>query len=334
MNPDREIYSEQMGLRGLVQTVKTEGFRFTVEGSNPAEELEFISTVTFDQLGYTLEKTQFYAWSPESSTKTIYIYDTAGKLTELSVSYLNGDPGKKTRFVYDGEDRLLEVSYYRPSGALTKKLVFAYHHNGKKAEERFYHFKEQRPGLDRFINDIDIFHYFFDEINSGYIVPGAQQVKTLYDLEGKASELQFLSKGVMMLSKIIITRDEAGRITKHTRYDTQKFPTGIPVGIELPPNLASFVSELVYDKKGRVVEDRMYVGNVFSSRSVYAYDAKGEKIADTTYEADGTLKTQYRYEREYDDEGNWTKELMLSWEQEKGVFEPSLVSRREITYFR
>jgi len=334
MNPDREIYSEQSGLRGLVQAVKTESFRFIVEGSNPAEEIESISTMTFDQLGYILEKTQFYAWSPQSSTKTIYIYDTAGKLTELSASHSNGEPGEKARFVYDGDDRLLEVSYYRPGGALTKKLIFAYHQNGKKAEERFYHFKEQRPRSGRFINDFDIFHYFFDEINCGYIVPGAQQVKTLYDLQGKVRELQFLNKSGKLLSKIIFTRDAAGRIAKYTKYDAEKFPSGIPDGVELPPHLAYSVSELVYDEQGRVVEDRMYRGNALSSRSVYAYDVRGEKIEDTLYEADGTLKTQYRYAREYDGEGNWTKELMLSWEQEKEVFEPSLVSRREITYFR
>ncbi len=68
-------------------------------------------------------------------------------------------------------------------------------------------------------------------------------------------------------------------------------------------------------------------------RRVFAYDTKGELMEDATYEVDGTLRSRARMEYEYDGKRNWTKKLVLSWSEERGEFEPSVVYRRAIRYY-
>jgi YD repeat-containing protein len=73
-----------------------------------------------------------------------------------------------------------------------------------------------------------------------------------------------------------------------------------------------------------------------TSRQTFAYDAAGKKSEEVSYNQDGTLGSKAVFEREYDEHGNWTNELVSTastWDAEFGLSIPVHVSRRIITYW-
>lgn len=327
---------EKRGLRGCVASVKTETTELTRKDEQFSEKPTFVETVAFDEEGQLLETTFHNSEHPDYSSKQTLSYDTTGKLIEQSFYYLNGKPGGKTLYVYDHENKLVSESTFDADGKCTGKRELVYHANGEKAEETFFDYREREPNTS-YGCGIDA----NPEYDHSFTADDARLIKTLYDLKGNPTELLFLNESGKLLSKVVFTTDADGRIIKDAQYAGEEFPLSIPEGTEVPAEIARLFSgefalsesELVYDSEGRKVEDRMHFGGIHSMRRVFTYDAKGKLIEDATFEGDGTLQSRARIEREYDNNDNWTKKLVSSWDKEEGVFEPSVVYRRTITYY-
>ena len=327
---------EKRGFQGRVRSVKTETAEFTKEDDQFSEKPWLVETETFDEEGQLIETAFHNTLYPDYSSKQTFLYDTLGKLTEQSFYYLNGKPSSKTLYIYDSEDRLVGESCFDADGKRTGKREFTYHANGEKAEEIFSDYREHNPNTS--------YGYGIDanpEYDHSFTADDARLIKTLYDFKGNPTELLFLNESGKLLSKVLFTTDAAGRIIKDAQYTGEEFPLNTPEGTEVPAEIARLFSgefalsesELVYDSEGRKIEDRMYFGGIHSMKRGFTYDTKGKLIEDATFEADGTLQSRARIEREYDSNDNWTKKLVSSWNKEKDVFEPSVVYRRTITYY-
>jgi hypothetical protein len=71
----------------------------------------------------------------------------------------------------------------------------------------------------------------------------------------------------------------------------------------------------------------------FSSKS--KYDEKKNKIEETYFNADDSVSSRYSYTYEFDQEGNWIKQLRSKWVTKEGrsYFEVDKVMYRKITYY-
>jgi hypothetical protein len=72
-----------------------------------------------------------------------------------------------------------------------------------------------------------------------------------------------------------------------------------------------------------------------ASHQTYTYDDAGNKWEEVSYNRDGTAQSRAIFRREYDEHGNWVKELVstaLSSDAELGTFTSAHVTRRTITY--
>ena len=326
---------EKRGLRGLVASVKTETTELTRKDNQCFEKPWLVETVAFDKEGQLLETTFLNSEHPDYSSRQTFSYDKTGKL-EQSFYYLNGKPGGNTLYIYDHENKLVEEISFDADEKRTGKRKVVYHANSEKAEETFFDYTEHEPNTS--------YDYGIDanpEYDHSFTAENARLIKTIYDLKGYPTELQFLSETGKLLSKVVFTTDADGRIVKDAQYAGEEFPLSISEGTEVPSEIVRLFSgefalsesELVYDNEGRKIEDRMHFGGIHSMRRVFKYDAKGKLIEDATFEGDGTLQSRARIEREYDNNDNWTKKLVSSWDKEERVFEPSVVYRRTITYY-
>ncbi len=75
------------------------------------------------------------------------------------------------------------------------------------------------------------------------------------------------------------------------------------------------VSELVrtYDAQGRLVRHASYsASGVLTGEDLYQYDEQGRRILTTTQQTNSGEPTRWVTTYEYDDRGNWTKELIRS----------------------
>ena len=73
-----------------------------------------------------------------------------------------------------------------------------------------------------------------------------------------------------------------------------------------------------------------------SGRRTFAYDKAGNKTEEMSFNEDRTLGSKALFTREYDEHGNWTKELVstassLDVELEQSM--PVHLTRRTITYY-
>lgn len=68
-----------------------------------------------------------------------------------------------------------------------------------------------------------------------------------------------------------------------------------------------------YDNSGRIVEKRDVVwADMLETRTTRSYDDRGLVLEEHTYDRD-KLSSRDRYTREFDEYGNWTKEIMNRW---------------------
>ncbi len=73
-----------------------------------------------------------------------------------------------------------------------------------------------------------------------------------------------------------------------------------------------------------------------ASRQTFAYDEFGNKSEEVSYREGGAFESKAIITREYDERGNWTKELVSlasSWDPESGLSTPAHVTRRTFTYY-
>jgi hypothetical protein len=69
----------------------------------------------------------------------------------------------------------------------------------------------------------------------------------------------------------------------------------------------------VYDRNSRMIEKRdVFWADMLETRTTRSYDDRGLVLEEHTYDRD-KLSSRNRYTREFDEYGNWTKEIVVQW---------------------
>jgi hypothetical protein len=102
------------------------------------------------------------------------------------------------------------------------------------------------------------------------------------------------------------------------------------------PGTAMFKHTHKYDVEGRLIESKITMMDMVAGRQTFSYDAAGNKSEEVSYNGDGMLGSKAIFTRDFDEHGNWTKELIStvsSWDAEFGLTKPAHLTRRTITYY-
>jgi hypothetical protein len=242
-------------------------------------------------------------------------YDEAGLLIE-SQSQSGDGPADRQFYHYDDHGRLIRQVGRAPDGSerVTGELVY-----GPGGEHTKILYVPPMEGL------------------TGYAIDSQEQ----------ASEMILKDADGRVLRRIVLTRDEYGRLVKDE----------ILLGAEpLSPDLPMFgagatlmTCEYTYDERGRCVELVRRTFGLSEQRETYCYDDHGNKTETTTeYQRreanvnEGNIeygaarldhRQQARIACKYDARGNWVERVTAQRHGENPDFTPCSVERREIDYY-
>jgi hypothetical protein len=336
---------EKHGLIGPVKSVRVETALFEGQAEKLIEQTSFSHTMTFNQDGWLIEQ---LTRNPDGSEwRAANDYSDSGRLLATRTYDLSGALNE-VWYIYDDEGRLVAGEQRSSDGKVTTPMTYAYDGTGEKVRIRKLDFSGKKNLM------IGI-----EGTNTSISASEAQRVESRYNTRGEVIEVKVFNTRSELVSRVEITRDAMGNPLEEVQYTGDVVPFGPRVSesgsTEEMPALseeqqAEFVQEIKrmfgpgtamfrhahsYDESGRLIESRLTMMGMETSRQTFAYDEAGNKSEEVSYNGGGTGNKAF-YTREYDENGNWTKELVStasSWDAEFGLAVPAQVTRRIITYW-
>lgn len=334
---------EKHGLRGAVKTVLAEIAMFEEQGGQLTEKPLFSHTMIFNQDGWLTEQSNS---SPEGwQSRSVCEYSDSQKLLRARSYGAAGALVSDVRYIYDDEERLVAEQHVSQDGTVSTPITYAYDTVGGKTRIQELDYDEEANLL------IGI-----EDSTSAINADNAHRVETRYDNRDKVVEVRVFDTAGSLVSRVEIIRDERGKPLEETQYqgdvvrfgpgsssteeiesltEEQKAEFNAAVAQMFSPGTAMSKHTHQYDLEGRLIESTLTMMGMEVGRQTFAYDQAGNKSEEISHNVGGTMgKTIFT--RDYDEHGNWTRELLSTvsnWDAEFGLSTPAQVTHRTITYF-
>jgi YD repeat-containing protein len=279
----------------------------------PEEMQKFKQLKVKEQIGYKLENGQ------EKPVIHRY-YDEKGRL----VKEIKGTNRKN--FIYDFRNRIIMIQdSVLISGWYDRdEYEFEFDGYGKMSFSRFPYFNssfEYDPAknelLERTMMDLDAYRkrYFrFDRTDRDRLIEeeffsydGSKELlrKLIYDSQGRISIenlFKFHTNGSTDTATTEYTYDNKGQLVKKVSVEhSLVFPPEFTDEPLIPYHeTTSSIYTYFYDTKGNLLEETFaYADNSYGYRIVYAYDNKGLKIKEESYDIKDNLKQSLLYKYKF-----------------------------------
>ncbi|MDQ3755011.1 MAG: RHS repeat protein [Acidobacteriota bacterium] len=338
MKTDRDKHQ----LRGPVRRVQIEMAQLEEQDGQQVEQRSFGHSYAFDADGRLVE---YIARNPDGSTwRTVNDYSDAGQLLATRNFDSSGQPVGGVSYAYDQAGRLIVERVTAPDGTETTPTTYAYDGENRQTKIQTLDVAEE-ANLMIGIEDTNI------AVNAA----DAGRIETRYDQQGEAVEVKVYSQDGALVSRVEIKRDERGNPLEEIHYtgdvtpfsscateetatltEEQRAELAAEIARLFAPDTAMSKHEHRYDERGRLVESKMEMMGMIAFRQTFAYDEAGNKIEESSFDEDGKLSSKALFTREFDEHGNWTKEIVSTasaWDVEFGLATPVSVTRRIITYY-
>ena len=338
---------EKHGLRGPVKNVLIETAQFEEQDQQITEKPCFSHATTFNRDGQVIEQVNR---NPDGSEwRTVNQYSDSGNLLATRSFDPTGALNSEVRYIYDANDRLAGEQHVTRDGRVTTPTTYAYDDAGKKVKIQELDF----PGEANVMIGIE-------GISTCVSAAEARRVESRYDDRGEVIEVKVFNIDGELVCRVEITRDARGNPLEETQYVGDFFAHGQCASdscsaeemaalteeqkVEIAAELARlFPRDTVmskythrYDTEGRLIESKLMMMGMEISSQTFAYDEVGNRSEEVSYNENGTFGNKTVFAREYDEHGNWTKELVStasSWDAEFLLSTPAHVTRRLITYW-
>ena len=335
-----ETDREKQGLKGAVKSVLVETARFEEQGGQVTEQPWFSQTMNFNEDGWLIEQT--YRNPDGSEARTVSDYADSQKLLTTRHSEASGALVQEVRYIYDDEESLVAEQHITPDGKITTTLTYSYDISGRKTQIKELDYSGDATlmlGVEGTVSTIN--------------VSDASRIETRYDDRGKTVQVKIFDSAGSIVSRLEIIRDPSGNVIEETQYhgDVVRFGPGSSSSEEIESlseeekaEFAAAVAEFFspgtvmskqtheYDADGRLIESNVMMMGMAISRQTFAYDEAGNKAEEITYSEYAPVGGKSIFTRDYDEHGNWTKEL-VSTISDLDVSKPAHVTRRTITYY-
>jgi len=347
---EKPFYTQRIAFDTQGRT--TESVSFNPDGA------PFRMAYTYDGEG-RLSETNYYDAGNVLTSRTLYRYDAQGRLAAETNYNADGAEVDSKTFSYDAEGRKIEelVLHRAPFEHEAAQVCDTGDSQGEGASCEM-----QGIGIAVGVEGSD----------SSFSAPGAQVIKTFYDARGNPVELRFYGEGEKPLGRVVFTYNELGKLSEEVHYGLgEMFACGpqsrlarllSPVLLRLAKatfflmsvynyaarrewrkaarsfRYGALISETVYayDAGGRRTERALRMAGRIMHQTGYAYDERGDKVAEIEHDEDGSVRHKTLFAREYDAHGNWTTEAVSvasTWDIEFGTSMASSITRRIITYY-
>lgn len=236
------------------------------------------------------------------------LFDKRGNLTSITDFDDDGELDSKTVFAYDDENRLTNYTEYDWNGDVDISIEYVYEGNYLLKSKQKIYGKEYLTEYKRNEEEIQEYTYFADgkiENTAKYLESSSTRASYIvYDNEGK--ELRTVQEEY----------DKEGRLIKQIKNTGAEIDTTI----------------WVYSKDGYLTEmsTTEYKGEIkYNDKNLPIYIKGGDLYNNTDVVLDPWYENKvYNLEYEYDDKGNWIKQIVYEGEMK----EPYTISDRTIVY--
>ncbi len=296
VNAQTKPDSEQEGLFGSVQSVKTEVAEFTAKDGRNAEGPRMpVQAVTYDTRGNRMKCVDFNRDGSVAQT-LVYTYDSEGR----RIGYEDYTPGLSTarKHVYalDAKGNRVEYKIIQPTGSVAdEKYLYKYDANGKKIAEELYH----KTSL-------------ISRNENAYDEQGRLMSQTIYNPDGSIS------------SRIKNAIAADGKPTERTRYDGDLLTYKVRYTYDKKGKLVEL------ETIGSYVETDANTEGYVTGKVVYIYKGKDQPKETLVFNPDGSLRE--RVIVEYDSRGNWIKRTHRVRSAQNGKELPLQIEYRTIAY--
>ena len=316
---------QKAGLIGPVRTLRTEVTRFVSERGRLSEKPWYASTIWYDS---EVNPTEQLTHNPNGTVaRATYLYDASGRLSEMR-GELDGVSSGRTIYLYDDEGRLSYELSLRADGSEGRQTRRFYQPDGSYTEEFTLN---QTPGEATALAPVDA-------SGETTLAEHASFIRTYRDPAGQPLEMRFYDASGGLLYRFVYHYNARGILTDMEQRTGDQPLFELPAGTEraapllgdfaalFSPDTAISTVRYRYDEHGRRIEAATWMGANCIDRRTFAYNERGDKMAEQRYGADGNLQSEIVYQRDYDERGNWVRERVL----EAGV--PANATRRTIAY--
>jgi hypothetical protein len=308
----------------------------------------FFQFVAFDRDGRVVQLDQRGAEDPVF--RTIYIYDSDGRLRERQAGPAGANPVHRVVYTYDETGRPLAVTQIGEDGIERVTHTTTYDDRGRRTTVR---------DLPPAAADVPMM-VSIDGSEIGYGAPGAKTMTTSYDERDLSREVLIQDAGGAIIRRITLTRDGEGRVVTEEAQNIGPFTLPDAPG-PVPADDRELLQALVmrvfgairttyqYDADGRLVFRTQQMGLLREERIAYGYGERGDPIEEfhesinremhldrdggPTSSGDRTRMHEVRFSYEYDARGNWTKRIAQGRVTRDAEFEQSNRELRTIDYY-
>jgi YD repeat-containing protein len=342
---------DKAGLRGLVKTVLDE------QSFSGADGQQFLTSTTTEYAsdGRILERR--IGNSDGSIWVTSFTYYADGRLLKTVSGTAGSAADSQTTYLYDDARRLVGVE----SGN-DDKTTYKYDEKGRKSIIENYASRSLTP------NAANVPHW--EGTDLGFVPSPGGSLTTSYNEQGVATGAELRDAVGALLGHIVRRFDAQGRIVAEEQaadapqvnlseeFQSNLNPEQIRSFGALMAGMQNSVISYSYDAQGRVTE-RHRSGGVFGEQvTVTTYNDHGDKASEhetmvmrsdtgpwklteagafvptgkpNPPQPPSSYETQYTYQ--YDKDGNWTEQTIVSRSQPDEAFRPANVIRRKLGYF-
>ena len=304
------------GLKGNVRSASVTDFRTKGDpGETQRGDILSKSIYLFDQAGRLTEDQQYNS-NGRLSWRSELKYDNEGDLMEKTTYFDSLELGNKIIYKYGDKHNIIEETSTNSKGEIEYRIDYKYNRKGNLAEKQIF-----RPA-EKFWN----ISLYYDENNnikkrSSYSVTEAQVTKFLYiyDKKNNCIEEVYLRPDGSRGSKYIDKFDIAGNKIAAIVYGAD--------------DSIIYKSVYKYDETGNLVERLGGIkDNEQKTEQRFKYDSSGNIIEEINYNGWMDSKTTYEY-LNFDHEGNWlVRKILVSLLSTEKKY--SYVEReREISYY-
>jgi YD repeat-containing protein len=313
---------EGYSLQGSVRSVRIERLRLEKRGSHSEEVLLWSQAIDYDTAGRETESSHY---DPQGSlrSRTAYRYDPEGREIERISYDAGGTFIRRMVSTYNEEGRLSRQIVYRADGTSFVQRSATFDDAGRRIVEAYFPVDASESSPTSAPHEKRGVVIVVSPISGS----DAHRNRELYDADDKLLEVISYRADGGLKSRFLFSYDSAGRRIREAQYMTQGAPA--LEAAEPPASEATYV----YDEAGRVQEVAHYSNGSLQDKTIYRYDANGNRIEEERYGTDGLLRHRESYVREVDGRGNWTRETKVKRYPQLGDRELIVVTNRTIIYY-
>jgi hypothetical protein len=305
-------------LKGPVRLVRSKRSRLSESGLARQEVEVWSRTALYDRAGNVIESSYYDSRGLLQSTIS-YEYDVAGREIESTAFDGDGSVVRRTVSIYDDCGRPRKECVYLADGSSVVQRSATVARDGKRIVEAHVQIDASPPA--RVVNDGEACVCVKKDGDRSY------RAVEVFDADDKPLEVIVYNQDGSLRDKFVYAYSTAGRRIREARYAPREASAS---GFDDVPLVETVYT---YNAAGSISEILHLRGGSPQTRTLYNYDADGNKIEEIQYEAGPLVHHVVTYYREFDRPDNWTTETKTTLYPQHGSRTLVVVTRRHIEYY-